>query len=120
MEFFSRHKMIIFASAIVAGGFFWYGSSSQTPGNLLTTESGGSVNSSESRDLVETLLTLRAVSLSGTILNDPSFLRLKDFSTPVTLEDVGRADPFSPLPKVAPQPLSAGDDVNQLFRAGRP
>ncbi|MDO8604332.1 MAG: hypothetical protein Q7K40_02960, partial [bacterium] len=94
MDFIIRHKIIILILILAVGGFFWYSSSSATPKSLLTTETSGTGTVSANKDLVATLLTLRAVTLSGTILSDASFLRLKDFSTQVTLEDMGRTDPF--------------------------
>jgi hypothetical protein len=48
-------------------------------------------------DIVNTLLELRAVSLSGTIFSDPAFLRLKDFGSQIIPEPVGRPNPFAPL-----------------------
>ena len=120
MDFISRHKVILLTVVFVVAGFFWYSSSSQTTGSILTKDNANITGNNEDRSLVETLLTLRAVSLSGTILSDPSFRRLKDFSTPITLEPSGRADPFSsfsssPLPQAPASPQGT-----QLFKAGRP
>jgi len=63
--------------------------------SLLTTESmeTGSVDST----LVDTLLTLRAVSLSGTIFSEPAFAALQDFGTQIVAEPVGRENPFAPI-----------------------
>lgn len=120
MAFIYRHKTILILLAVVLAGFFWYSSSSQEPGAILTKEGANLGGNSADRELVETLLTLRAVSLSGTIFSDPSFRRLKDFSTPITLEPAGRSDPFAPLlsaPVSEPVPSAKGA---QLFKAGRP
>ena len=121
MDFISRHKTVLILLALVVAGFFWYSSSSQAPAPILTKE-GADLSGSADRGLVETLLTLRAVSLSGTILSDPSFRRLKDFSTPITLEPAGRVDPFAPLPTVSAiiSQAPSSPKGTQLFKAGRP
>lgn len=119
MDFIFRHKIILLILILVVAGFFWYSSSSEAPANILTKVGTDSSNTAD-KGLVETLLTLRAVSLSGTILSDPSFRRLRDFSTPITQEPAGRVDPFAPFSgPLAPQAASSSKGT-QLFKAGRP
>lgn len=119
MDFIVRHKMILLALILVVVGFFLYSSFSQAPGDILTKESTDLTGNPADKTLIETLLILHSVSLSGTIFSDPSFLRLKDFSTPIMEEPVGRTDPFAPLPDAASQ-APAGSQGAQLFKAGRP
>ena len=57
---------------------------------------GGPVESTVDRELVETLLALRAVTLSGSIFQDIAFQSLKDFGTPIMPEPIGRENPFTP------------------------
>jgi hypothetical protein len=97
MTFISQHKLIaaVVVLVVLIGG--WYalsGSSGAAP--TLTTTSVTSVSPAD-QNLVSTLLALRAVKLDGTILNDPAFLSLRDFSTQIISEPVGRTDPFAPL-----------------------
>jgi len=99
-DFFSAHRTYVFAGiglsiALVAWWTLFSGDGS--PNTILTSEgaTGASVISEE-RDLVDTLLQLRAVSLSGTIFSDPSFARLIDFGTQIIPEPVGRPNPFAP------------------------
>jgi len=107
------HKMKIPALivlGIVVAAAAWWGLKGGEPSEpLLTTESAVDESGIGDKDLVETLLTLRAVSLSGTILSDPAFLSLKDFGTEIVAEPVGRPNPFAPLSPgaVAPAPASA-------------
>lgn len=87
---------------IIVGGV-WYGMSGGGVENaqLLTTDvvndSGSPTEDTVDRDLVETLLTLRAITLSGTIFSDPSFKALQDFGTTIVPEPVGRDNPFAPI-----------------------
>ncbi len=120
MDFIVRHKMILLGIVLVVVGFFLYSSFSQAPGDILNTESGDLASNPGDKTFVETLLILHSVSLSGTIFSDPSFLRLKDFSTPITEETVGRTDPFAPLPAPTASQIPASSQGAQLFKAGRP
>lgn len=95
---FANNKLIIIVAAVAILGAVWFGfsgSSSTTP--VLGTENAAGTVSEEDKDIVETLLKLRSVTLSGTIFSSQVFLGLKDFSTDITQEPVGRADPFAPL-----------------------
>lgn len=122
MDFLLRHKLIFILVVFLVIGFFWYGSSSgSSSGSILSTNGADSGNPAE-KDLVSTLLTLRAVSLSGTILSDPAFRGLQDFSTQIIPENIGRADPFAPLPSsIQPAPQTGpGTQSAQLFKTSRP
>ncbi|MBI2611108.1 hypothetical protein HYW60_04240 [Candidatus Kaiserbacteria bacterium] len=96
MQLFSQYKwyLLVGASVLVAIGAWWFLSDAPQEGELLTTEAagGGSVD----KELVGTLLQLRAVSLSGTVFSDPAFQLLQDFGTQIIPEPVGRPNPFAP------------------------
>jgi len=101
-DLFSKHKLIAFGVlGIIVALIAWYAlSSGQTPTtSLLTTEATQDASNASDKNLVETLLTLRAVTLSGTILSDPAFTALRDFGTQIVPEPVGRENPFAPLPR---------------------
>ena len=83
---------------LILAGFVWYGfSGSSQPTSLLTTQNAGGSSDSMEKDLVATLLALRSVSLSGTIFSDTTFRGLRDFSTQIVPEPMGRPDPFAPI-----------------------
>ncbi|OGG57433.1 hypothetical protein A2853_03660 [Candidatus Kaiserbacteria bacterium RIFCSPHIGHO2_01_FULL_55_17] len=97
MGFFSKYKTYLFIAggALIAIGV-WWGFSAETPSDsLLTTErvEGGPAD----KALVDTLLQLRSVTLSGTIFSDPAFILLQDFGTQIIPEPIGRPNPFAPL-----------------------
>ncbi len=110
MQWIKQHIVLfLIVVALIAGGVFYgmTGGGVQSDA-LLTTETvdtGSPSADTADRDLVETLLTLRAISLSGTIFSDPAFKALQDFGTPIVPEPVGRQNPFAPLNNS--QPASA-------------
>ncbi|MDO8481810.1 MAG: hypothetical protein Q7S75_01865 [bacterium] len=116
MEFISRNKWIFLGLGVVVAGFFWYASSgTSAPADLLTTEGTVSPASPADNTLVETLLTLRAITLSGHIFSDTTFQSLKDFGTEIIPEPIGRADPFAPLNQDSAQSVGTTDEGAKLF-----
>jgi|SRR3989344_4164518 len=97
MSLFSRNTLLAVVVGAVLLALMWYmlgGTSGDVP--LTETTTFDSETAAE-RSIVETLLALRAVSLSGTIFSDPVFQVLKDFGTPIIPEQAGRPNPFAPL-----------------------
>ena len=119
MEFFSKYKttILVVLGVIVAIGI-WWGFSEETPSNSLITTKDLSGVSPADRSLVDTLLQLRAVSLSGTIFSDPAFVSLQDFGTQVIPEPVGRPNPFAPVSIPATTTKDTSQDA-QLFLGKR-
>ena len=108
MNIFANNKLIIIVAVIAIMGALWFGFSSSSPSPaILGTENAIGAVSDEDKDIVETLLKLRAVTLSGTIFSSQVFLGLEDFSTEIMQEPVGRADPFAPLSAQSSQSASA-------------
>ncbi len=98
MQTLAQHKLVLIGISILVAFGVWYGLSTapSSTSDLETTvvaESGSLADSG----LVATLLTFRAVKLDGTILSDPAFMSLKDFSTEIVPEPIGRDNPFAPL-----------------------
>jgi len=115
MEIISRNKIMIGIVLIVVIVFMWWMLSPSAPAStdqVLTSES--STNGSDS-DIVATLLQLRSVTLSGTILSDPTFLSLQDFGVDITPEPVGRPNPFAPFQVSAPPSNSKTTQQAQIF-----
>lgn len=121
MSWISQHKLLFIGIIVLIAGGVWYGlSQSGAPAPALTTTSadGSPVTSTSGsaadQDLVGTLLTLRAVTLSGTIFSDPSFATLQDFGTTIVAEPVGRPDPFAPL-TIAAATTTQSQHAAQIF-----
>jgi len=119
MNWIKQHKLLFVIVVLVLVGTVWYGlSQGGAPAPLLTTETVTSVGSTGAdKGLVGTLLSLRAVTLSGTIFNQPAFLRLQDFSTPIIPEPVGRQNPFAPIDSQRGAATSSGNA--QIFTPAR-
>jgi hypothetical protein len=99
MQYILQHKLLSLGVFIVLLGALWYGfAASSSPAPVLSTTNLANSTDTQDQELVSTLLQLQAISLDGTILSDPGFLSLQDFTTQITPEPVGRPNPFAPLP----------------------
>ena len=96
INFILSHKVVVGIIALLVAVLVWIGlsSSSSSSSTLLDTQT--EVDTPD-QDLVATLIALRAVKLDGSLFSDPGFQSLRDFSTPIVPEPVGRPDPFAPL-----------------------
>ncbi|HEY4519540.1 MAG TPA: hypothetical protein VJH33_00675 [Candidatus Paceibacterota bacterium] len=93
----NKNFFIIGGIGVIVAGLVWYGMSSKEDPTLLTTTNVSGASSAAERELIDTLLALRAVSLDGAIFFDPAFLALRDFGTQIIPEPTGRRNPFAPL-----------------------
>lgn len=98
MDYISQHKLISLVILIVIIAAAWWGFTQTSGSSAVLTSSATSVaTDTQDAQIVSTLLQLQAVSLSGTILSDPGFLSLQDFTTQIVSEPIGRPDPFAPV-----------------------
>ncbi len=103
MTFLAQHKLLavlVVVALLIGGWYLFSGPSAAAPASTLTTTQVSGADPGQ-QTLVATLLTLRTVKLDGTIFNNPAFLGLKDFSTQIVPEPVGRPNPFAPLSATA-------------------
>ena len=97
MSGLNKNILIVAGVGVVVAGIVWYGMTTGTSTPLLTTTNVTGASSAAERDLIDTLLALRAVTLDGSIFSDKAFLSLQDFGTEIVPEPVGRRNPFAPL-----------------------
>lgn len=101
MSWILKNKLVFILLIVVMVGGVWYGLSrgGEAPPLLTTTTPEGTTIQQQNADqeIIGTLLALRAVTLSGSILTDPSFRSLQDFGTTLVPEPIGRQNPFAPL-----------------------
>jgi len=94
----SAKNIIIFGVVVVLAifvYFYFYGGSSSSSGSLLQGQpaSAGEVGSSE----LTLLNQVESLSIDASILNDPVYKSLQDYSVAIPSQNVGRANPFSPF-----------------------
>jgi hypothetical protein len=99
--------LIILGSAVAALVGWYVFLRDTTPEPLLTT-TDLTVRSDADKEVVETLLALRSITLSGTIFSDEAFLALTDSGTAIVDEPVGRPNPFAPLEGTVGAPGTTG------------
>ncbi|MBI2030214.1 hypothetical protein HYT05_01185 [Candidatus Kaiserbacteria bacterium] len=105
-----QRKLLVLGVAVIAAAALWYGmSQSSAPDTTIITSSvegtsntpGGVVTpgpvDKDTQQILEILLALRAVKLDETLFSNQAFISLKDYSTQIVPEPVGRPDPFAPL-----------------------
>lgn len=97
MQTLLQHKLLLIIAGVIIAGLVWYGLSPTAELPDLTSTPIAADGSPSDPGIVPTLLTLRAVKLDGTILSSDAFKQLKDFSTEIVPEPVGRTNPFAPL-----------------------
>lgn len=124
MNWIAHNKLLFTVFVVVVIGGVWYGLSNNAAPEqeLLTTVSttGGSpTQDNADQQLIASLLALRSVSLSGTILQDPAFQSLRDFGTAIVAEPVGRPNPFAPLGRGGAPGGAAATSSSQRSGAAR-
>ena len=97
MDFLFKHKIVVGVIVLVLTGFAWYmlAGSSGSGEAVLVSENVHEIPP-EAQELLNSLETLKSVDLGGSIFQNPSFHWLKDFSTPIIPEPLGRTNPFAP------------------------
>jgi len=97
MDWFIKHKLAAAAVVLVVTAVAWYMlSGSEEPNAVLVTETAQHIPP-EAQDLLDSLRALQAVTLQSPVFSNPSFHLLKDFTTPIVPEPIGRSNPFAPL-----------------------
>ncbi|MEK7509161.1 MAG: hypothetical protein AAB605_00430 [Patescibacteria group bacterium] len=97
MALLQNKTLILILGSVLVAGAAWYLFLRDTKTAPLLQTQDLTVASEADKDVVETLLQLRAITLSGTILTDPAFTSLKDTGIQIVPEPVGRQNPFAPL-----------------------
>lgn len=97
MDLIKRNKILVGIIAIALVVTVWFTLSNKEQGSLVTTVKPPPEEQAADSSIVQTLLKLRAIRLDGTIFTDKAFQELKDFSTQIIPEPIGRPNPFAPL-----------------------
>nr|AQQ74993.1 hypothetical protein [uncultured bacterium] len=112
MAILQNKLVMLILGGVALAGVIWYSFMRDRGSTSLIETSDLTQATPADGDIVNTLLELRSVSLSGTIFDDPAFVRLKDFGSQIVPEPVGRPNPFAPLQGAAsaavPSVVSSG------------
>ena len=93
-----KYKKLLIAAGVIivlALGYSFF-SGEEIPEGL-TSQAAGGLAPEEGGDLIALLAELKSIELDTSILQNPTFLTLEDFSVSLTAEPVGRSNPFAPL-----------------------
>lgn len=98
MDWLFKHKFVSAMLILIIAGGAWYlfSAPSSSSGPVLSTHASPEVPP-DAEQLVDSLTALQAVALDGAILSNPAFQALRDLSTSIAPEPVGRANPFAQL-----------------------
>jgi len=97
-ELLQKYKKIFIAllvAVLVFIGFQFFAGNSSPDG--LTSQPVAGIVPEEGGDLISLLLELKSIKLDTSILQNPVFLTLQDFSIELSPEPVGRPNPFAPI-----------------------
>lgn len=90
----SNTIFIIIATIVIAGGAYWYfftGTGNEPP---LSATVAGNEAQTEFQVLVS---ELQPISFDTTIFSDARFVSLVSLATPISVETIGRVDPFASI-----------------------
>ncbi len=85
---------------VIAGGVYFYMNGnpvSSSAGSLLETKTNPAVQESATR-ILSLLKQINALQIKTEIFKSTDFQTLRDYSVDIPEQDVGRANPFAPLP----------------------
>jgi hypothetical protein len=116
-----HNKLVVIIIILLVIGGAWYalagGGESDTSSSSSSPLTSTKATTRDDAALIATLTSLRAIKLEGTIFSNPAFIGLRDYTTAIIPEPVGRADPFAALPGGG---TSASTDTGQSARIFQP
>lgn len=97
MNFFKKNQTTVIAIGIIVLGaiayFFFF--QNDAPGPLTTSSSDPRVIAAN-QEFIALFSELRRIDLDTSLFNDEYYQGLVDFSRPISVEPVGRDNPFAP------------------------
>ncbi len=114
-----NNKFAIIGIIVVVLAGAWYGLAS-SGGSSSSADTGAltspSADTSGDAEIIQKLNALQSISLTGTVFSNPAYATLKDYTTAIVPEPVGRPDPFAPLSQQAgTQASPAAAKTVQIF-----
>lgn len=91
---------IIIAIVVIAGiAYFYYQGSTPSTSSTLTQAPSAADQAIGTR-VLDLLNQIRTLRIDTSIFKDPAYATLRDYSVAIPPQDVGRVNPFAPLPGV--------------------
>ena len=103
----STNKMWVWLAivvVVVAVGYFYYSGTSSSPSGANLVES--SADQSVGAQVLALLNQIQSLNIDTTLFTDPGYQTLRDYSVAIPAVNVGRANPFAPLPGVSVVPTA--------------
>jgi hypothetical protein len=97
--------VIIVAIALIA--YFYYEGSAPSASNSLLSASAAPASGDIGKQVLNLLSQIQSLRIDSTLFSDPGFQTLRDFSVAIPPQNVGRANPFAPLPGAPVSPAAA-------------
>ncbi len=88
--------MVVVIVMAAIGYFYVTGSSAPAGSSGLTAESNGDVGLAE----VNLLNQIQSIQINSSLFQDNTFLSLRDYTVDIPSQNVGRPNPFAPIPGV--------------------
>ncbi|MCX6715965.1 MAG: hypothetical protein NT077_03030 [Candidatus Taylorbacteria bacterium] len=82
--------------------FYFAGGETTSTNSMLLGAESNSVGAAE----LSLLNQMKSLRIDTTLFSDPAYISLVDYSTKITAQNVGRPNPFAPVPGV-PDPFAA-------------
>jgi hypothetical protein len=92
----NKSAVIILFLILIGGGYFAYTSFS---GGTSTADMAAATDATDGAgtQLIALLAQLQGLKMNGAIFDSPQFASLRDETTPVLSEPIGRSNPFAPI-----------------------
>lgn len=97
--------IIVIIAAVIA--YFYVEGGKPLPGtSSLSVVDNPEVNQ-ESTKVFNLLNQIKGLRIDPTLFQDPGYKTLRDYSVPIPQDDVGRSNPFAPIPGFIQNPASS-------------
>ncbi len=96
------HRTWIWVTIIIVvagiGYFYFYGGTTPASSGLVQTSAGNTSGSDVGAQVLTLLNQIQSLKIDTSIFSDPGYLTLRDYSVAIPPVNVGRPNPFAPLP----------------------
>jgi hypothetical protein len=99
--------VLIIVAAVLVGYFYYSGNSSSSTGSLLSSSSPDATSDAIGVQVLGLLNQIQSLRIDSTLFADPAYQTLRDYSVQIPPQNVGRANPFAPIPGAPAAPSTS-------------